>query len=72
MTITIETTNQDFIDDMLVIANNRFDFEELEITTDTDKVKHLITFLIKNEVNNLRRRRAVSQVQFTDATNETL
>lgn len=72
MIITLTTTNQDFIDDMLAIADNRFDFEELEITNDTDKVKHLISFLIKNEVNNLRRRQAVSQVQFTDATNESL
>lgn len=70
MTITIETTNQDFIDDLLVIANNRFDFEELEMMNDTDKVKYLITSLVKEKVNDLRRSRAVSQVQFTSADGE--
>lgn len=72
MTITIETTNQEFIDDILVIANNRFDFEELGITKDEDKVKHLITSLAKDKVNDLRRSRAISQVQFSDVSNETL
>lgn len=70
MIITSEITNEDVINDILEMANNRFDFVELGITTDQGKIKHWMNRMSEDEVNNSRRRKASSQTQFTSANGE--
>jgi hypothetical protein len=65
MIITIETIDEDLINDILEISENYFDFNELGITNDEDKMKHWITSMIKDKVNDLRKRRAIDDIQYT-------